>query len=531
MLGDSGEGTSWQKHTLGQRTSGFDLPRAAPEPSTSAAAPSGAAPGTSAGNQQYGVQQQGGLNGVGSLSAYAQEDRSSEEEADFLRSSISGRSSGESSLGRIFTAQSSLDPVPETSEAAPVDLEKTLGPLTSYPVRLSPAASSSAGGYGGISPRNISPRNSGGFLAQNSFGELGQGGGAGGDAPLPPLSGSPARSPMYRRQSSLKPPRPPGSAIKPAKSLTFSTAAPCDAGGCAGSSSDDSVPRAPQSVFSTSSNSPISSLSAPRNSFEERITSGGFASASGADHSSFRASPSPPLSAFDQHVSPSPSSSSQQHPVSPFDRGAAGPPQMRASLAAAVSANGGGNAIGPSSLYSAAIPTTDVPPPSESLLVMAVSDEGYVWQWDVPLQDLFEDDKAAPGFPSAPTMLPTAFSIAVPSKTANAAAPAATGSTKPRLLGLLQTLPHSVTTFSVCPVAIGVGMLGMPGGPPSAASGRGGDAVAVLAAVTAAGNVEFVTLQRGSVSPLMGTVSVSLGALLGSFGFCCLTCPSTYYKK
>lgn len=66
--------------------------------------------------------------------------------------------------------------------------------------------------------------------------------------------------------------------------------------------------------------------------------------------------------------------------------------------------------------------------------------------------------------------------------------------------------------LQVCPSAVGVGMLGLPGGPPSASSGRGGDAVALLAAVTAAGNVEFVTLQRGAVSPLMGTVSVSLGA-------------------
>lgn len=65
--------------------------------------------------------------------------------------------------------------------------------------------------------------------------------------------------------------------------------------------------------------------------------------------------------------------------------------------------------------------------------------------------------------------------------------------------------------LQVCPSAVGVGMLGLPGGPPSASSGRGGDAVALLAAVTAAGNVEFVTLQRGSVCPLMGTVSVSLG--------------------
>lgn len=47
--------------------------------------------------------------------------------------------------------------------------------------------------------------------------------------------------------------------------------------------------------------------------------------------------------------------------------------------------------------------------------------------------------------------MPTAFSINVPSKTANAAAPAATGTTKPQLQGLLQTLPHSVTTFSVSP--------------------------------------------------------------------------------
>ena len=70
---------------------------------------------------------------------------------------------------------------------------------------------------------------------------------------------------------------------------------------------------------------------------------------------------------------------------------------------------------------------------------------------------------------------------------------------------------HRVHCLQVCPSAVGVGMLGLPGGPPSASSGRGGDAVALLAAVTAAGNVEFVTLQRGAVCPLMGTVSVSLG--------------------
>ncbi|BDA45713.1 probable WD repeat-containing protein 11 at C-terminar half [Coccomyxa sp. Obi] len=502
-LGDSGEVPSWQKHTQGQRSSGGpNLQQPTPEVAASASAPSSGAErngNSSADKQQSGAEQGPEMNG-GSLSAYAREDRSSEEEADFLRPSISGRSS-DSSLGRIFTAQSSLDPVPETSEAAPVALERTLSPLTSYPVRLSPAASSTGGGYGGISPRSS-------LLSLPSDGDQGPPG-AGGDNP-PTVYGSPGRSPMIRRQSSLKPPRPPGSALKspsPAKSLTFSTAPPET---CSGPTSlcDDSTPRAPTSVFSnTIANQPSSSVSAPRNAFEERLLSGGFASASSPGQSTFRASPAPPpQSGFEQRM-PSFANLPIDQTASPFDRGVA-PSQLRQSLSLGDLANGGGGL----SLYTAAIPTLDVPPPSESLLVMAVSEEGYVWQWDVPLQELFEDDKAAPAFPSAPTMLPTAFSIAVPSKTANAAAPAATGSTKPRLLGLLQTLPHSVTTFSVCPVAVGVGMLGMPGGPPSASSGRGGDAVAVLAAVTAAGNVEFVTLQRGSVSPLMGTVSVSLGA-------------------
>ena len=40
--------------------------------------------------------------------------------------------------------------------------------------------------------------------------------------------------------------------------------------------------------------------------------------------------------------------------------------------------------IGP--LYTPAQQITDVTPPTESLLMMAVSEEGYVWQWDMPLQ-------------------------------------------------------------------------------------------------------------------------------------------------
>ena len=37
-------------------------------------------------------------------------------------------------------------------------------------------------------------------------------------------------------------------------------------------------------------------------------------------------------------------------------------------------------------LYTPVQPIGDVTPPSESLLIMAVSEEGSVWQWDMPLQ-------------------------------------------------------------------------------------------------------------------------------------------------
>ena len=37
-------------------------------------------------------------------------------------------------------------------------------------------------------------------------------------------------------------------------------------------------------------------------------------------------------------------------------------------------------------LYTPVQPIGDVTPPSESLLIMAVSEEGCVWQWDMPLQ-------------------------------------------------------------------------------------------------------------------------------------------------
>ncbi len=132
----------------------------------------------------------------------------------------------------------------------------------------------------------------------------------------------------------------------------------------------------------------------------------------------------------------------------------------------------------------------------ESLLVMTVSDDGHVWQWDVPLH----------GFLPPPTPGPAATNLSKgPAPRPSPAAPP-----KPALLGLLHTLPHSVTTFSVCPVPVGAGWAGDLN-QPSSQSGEGGDAVAVLAAVTSAGNVELITLQRGALTPLSSAISVSLG--------------------
>lgn len=132
----------------------------------------------------------------------------------------------------------------------------------------------------------------------------------------------------------------------------------------------------------------------------------------------------------------------------------------------------------------------------ESLLVMTVSDDGHVWQWDVSLH----------GFLPPPTPGPAATA---PSKSP-VPGPSPAAPPKPALLGLLHTLPHSVTTFSVCPVPVGAGWAGDLN-QPSSQSGEGGDAVAVLAAVTSAGNVELITLQRGALTPLSSAISVSLG--------------------
>ena len=56
--------------------------------------------------------------------------------------------------------------------------------------------------------------------------------------------------------------------------------------------------------------------------------------------------------------------------------------------------------------------------------------------------------------------------------------------TRPALQGLLHTLPHSVTTFSVCPIPVGAAWQAT-GQQPSSTSGAGGDAVAVRLHVSA----------------------------------------------
>ncbi|MCJ1303500.1 hypothetical protein MMC08_006310 [Hypocenomyce scalaris] len=154
----------------------------------------------------------------------------------------------------------------------------------------------------------------------------------------------------------------------------------------------------------------------------------------------------------------------------------------------------------------------------ESLLVMTVSDDGHVWQWDIPLHGFLPP-------PKNPTQGP---STAAPAKGPTSGPSAAPTPPSPALLGLLHTLPHSVTTFSVCPVPVGVGWAGDLS-QPSSQSGEGGDAVAVLAAVTSAGNVELITLQRGALTPLSSAISVSLGTPMPSRTYTCIQLDSSLW--
>jgi hypothetical protein len=120
-----------------------------------------------------------------------------------------------------------------------------------------------------------------------------------------------------------------------------------------------------------------------------------------------------------------------------------------------------------------------------SVLVMGVATDGRVWQWQLPLlTGTLRDPKL------------TAAAAAVPA--ASAAVPPQ--APKPELLGLLHTLPHRITTFSVCPAPVAL---------PGAA---GGAAIAAVAAATAAGSIEIVVVQQGALLPLHLSISASLAA-------------------
>ena len=62
--------------------------------------------------------------------------------------------------------------------------------------------------------------------------------------------------------------------------------------------------------------------------------------------------------------------------------------------------------------------------------------------------------------------------------------------------------PVQVTTFSVCPAPVAAAQLAGQDSPAP---------VAVLAAVTASGTVELVTLRKGALQPLHASISASLG--------------------
>ncbi|KAI3424707.1 hypothetical protein D9Q98_008096 [Chlorella vulgaris] len=120
-----------------------------------------------------------------------------------------------------------------------------------------------------------------------------------------------------------------------------------------------------------------------------------------------------------------------------------------------------------------------------SVLVMGVATDGRVWQWQLPLlTGTLRDPKL------------TAAAAAVPA--ASAAVPPQ--APKPELLGLLHTLPHRITTFSVCPAPVA-----LPGT-------AGGAAIAAVAAATAAGSIEIVAVQQGALLPLHLSISASLAA-------------------
>lgn len=74
--------------------------------------------------------------------------------------------------------------------------------------------------------------------------------------------------------------------------------------------------------------------------------------------------------------------------------------------------------------------------------------------------------------------------------------------------GLLQNLSHGVTNFSVCAAPVLL---------PASGPQQQPQVVAALAAATAGGSIELVTVQQGALAPLQATVTASIGGRRRSF--------------
>ncbi|KAK9845287.1 hypothetical protein WJX81_002462 [Elliptochloris bilobata] len=215
------------------------------------------------------------------------------------------------------------------------------------------------------------------------------------------------------------------------------------------------------------------------------------------------------VSPFDRMVGAVSAGSSVGGPPTPFGTGAITSPFDMSAAGNLLTLTAGAAAVA-AAVAGTRPPPPPPPPPPESLLLVGVTDDGHVWQWDLPLHALFTSDAGVPEMKER-NSFPSATSMAGPGSAA-ALARSASPATRPALLGLLSTLAAAVTTFSACPVPVAVAAAGGGAGPPSGTSGRGGDAAALLAAVTAAGTLELITLQRGVLTPLAGHVAASLGA-------------------
>lgn len=195
----------------------------------------------------------------------------------------------------------------------------------------------------------------------------------------------------------------------------------------------------------------------------------------------------------------------------------------------------GGNAGGTSNQQPA---SGSVSVSDASLLIMSVTSDGRVWAWDAPLphpagQSLIRSPAGAQ------TGNPATFSL---TSLGSTVPPGSTGGTlgggavqavpppaaAPQLVGLLHSLPHSVTTLALHqrPVLTGrqhplphslrsrtvhhVGGERSSAGFGAAVTRMVEEVVVVGAAVTAGGSLEVFSVQQGQAAPLSVETSLSL---------------------